>query len=96
VFLNFQDALNPADSAINWREPRWVNFYGVPEGTTTKGLTQEVEYAKKMLDGVIPGSNFRGRVLMSMSANKVTDPKVKCTLMLAYEFDLFVADKTEA
>jgi hypothetical protein len=88
TFLKFSDLLAKANSSnnnnnsnnnnaiVNWREPRWVNFYGVPEGTTTKGLTKEVELATKMNNGAIPGTAFRGRVLLSMDEHPVTQAKL--------------------
>jgi hypothetical protein len=60
---------------VNWKLPRWVNFYGCPEGTTTTGLTEEVKLAEKMLDGYMEGTAFRGRVLMSANTVQAMDPK---------------------
>lgn len=72
-FLRLNEVMNgPTD----WKLPRWVNLYGVPEGTTTTGLGKQVELANKMNEGFIEGSAFRGRILLSAQTRATTDPKV--------------------
>eukprot|EP00027_Filamoeba_sp_ATCC50430_P012373 CAMPEP_0168566368 /NCGR_PEP_ID=MMETSP0413-20121227/14383_1 /TAXON_ID=136452 /ORGANISM="Filamoeba nolandi, Strain NC-AS-23-1" /LENGTH=1321 /DNA_ID=CAMNT_0008598385 /DNA_START=51 /DNA_END=4013 /DNA_ORIENTATION=- len=66
----------PPKPAIDYSKGRWINLYGVPEGTTTSGLGTAVETAKKMNEGFIEGSAYRGRVFMAMTTRKATDPKL--------------------
>lgn len=46
---------------IDWAQPRWVNFYGTPNDTTALGVTANAKNAQKMNDGLLEGSNWRGR-----------------------------------
>jgi len=72
TYIRLNDVMN---GKVNWKLPRWINLYGCPEGTTTIGLTPEVQLAQKMLNGHVEGTAFRGRVLMSANTVQAMDPK---------------------
>ena len=59
-----------------WRNPRWVNFYGVPSGTTVGGPTMAGKLGMQMSQGLLPGTAYRGRVLLSANSKKDSTAKV--------------------
>lgn len=59
-----------------WRNPHWVNFYGVPDGTTVGGLTRAGKLGMQMSQGLLPGTAYRGRVLLSVNSKKDSTAKV--------------------
>jgi C2 domain len=65
----------------NGYPPRWINFYGAPEGKQ-RGL------ASKMNRGYIEGSFFRGRALISMEVEECPEPQLEvaaCNGLLEHE-----------
>jgi hypothetical protein len=50
---------------------RWIQLYGAPED-------HQAGWASKMNRGAIPGSSYRGRVLIGAEVEKVKDPKLTC------------------
>jgi hypothetical protein len=53
--------------------PTWYNMYGAPEGK------QSDRVPSAMNRGFIPGSFYRGRVLLSFKIDDATDPKAQVT-----------------
>jgi hypothetical protein len=49
--------------------PRWINFYGAPEGFKSNKV------AKKMNKNLMEGSFYRGRALIGMNVKQVDQPK---------------------
>ncbi|KAK3235298.1 hypothetical protein CYMTET_54488 [Cymbomonas tetramitiformis] len=61
--LRFDDVL-----AGEYKDARWWNLYGPSENTSS-------DMATAMVCGKVPGSAWRGRVLMSMSVTEMKKPK---------------------
>jgi hypothetical protein len=81
-YIEYEDLLRTdLDGKAVCEQPFWINLYGAPSTannfTNLDSDTREI--AKRMNDGSIEASEYRGRVLISASVDtNVSEPKLLC------------------
>jgi len=90
---------------IDWSLPRWINFYGSPEGVELTPGLPKFDTFKKMNEGFIEGTGFRGRVLTQIGIRpmevksgktKINLPSDPPTTTYNLRFDVWEANEAQS